>query len=812
MDATLEHVAVGCNAISNAFGGNSASPTSHGTHTSAFCGAFGAKNGVALIARQANRPALLEIRHMLQHRVSTKDSTRITSVYLHAPVDGAPRRVLAGDSEGNVFLWLQADESTEWTLHHLSSSEQTMHSVSAVTAVATRRRWLYVIAFSDGQLRVFEQRHESETVEPIATLSLSVKMIMETLSSTVWTQQGKEQEEEEEEDALVAAGGVDSKVYLFEIPSTKQAMNQLIALEGHRGWIRCVDFERRAASDSSSLLLASASQDQRVRLWKISSAPKTEEHVAPGYHAVGSTAVYTISFDSLLIGHEDWVTSLVWTLLPEAETSVSALVSSSMDNTIIVWKKDANVGKSGAWVPSLRVGEHGGNGILSPAVLTTSDYRLDLLALNFSGQLERWQQQPPPSKIFLPTASLAGHTSPVTDISWSPSGDYLLSTSLDQTTRILAPLQTTGSWHEISRAQVHGYDINCATFLAKTPSDHNDRFVCGADEKILRVFEAPDSLQELAQALKGETKSTEEDTESTRVQHAYLPELSLTNKTTVDQSDKKKKHGGFAVVDVEQNLEIPVGDTLARKTLWPEQRKLYGHGNELLCVTSNHAGTVIASACKSREERFAAVWLWNTTDWSVVQSPLEGHKSSVVQLAFSPNDEFLASVSRDRQFCVFQRQADEKYTLVDRVKAHKRIIWSCSWSPDSTLLVTGARDQTFAFWSRSSDSSKWSQLGENVVLPSAVTAVAFAPFALDEQSRKYLLAIGLESGHIQLFTVTVDDNNTLVSSLALELLLPQVSSATISRLAWSPSSTSTHGLLASASADHSVRLYRIALL
>jgi elongator complex protein 2 len=41
------------------------------------------------------------------------------------------------------------------------------------------------------------------------------------------------------------------------------------------------------------------------------------------------------------------------------------------------------------------------------------------------------------------------------------------------------------SWHELSRPQVHGYDLIDVAFLDAL------RFVSIADEKVARVFEAP---------------------------------------------------------------------------------------------------------------------------------------------------------------------------------------------------------------------------------------------------------------------------------------------------------------------------------
>lgn len=58
---------------------------------------------------------------------------------------------------------------------------------------------------------------------------------------------------------------------------------------------------------------------------------------------------------------------------------------------------------------------------------------------------------------------------------------------LDQTTRIHGPIPGSNgsSWHELSRPQVHGYDLLGAVFVDAL------KFVSIADEKVARVFEAP---------------------------------------------------------------------------------------------------------------------------------------------------------------------------------------------------------------------------------------------------------------------------------------------------------------------------------
>lgn len=87
--------------------------------------------------------------------------------------------------------------------------------------------------------------------------------------------------------------------------------------------------------------------------------------------------------------------------------------------------------------------------------------------------------------------AVTGHNGPIKGIAWSPKGEYIISAGADQTTRIHGPIKDASgleTWHELARPQVHGYDMVDVTFLSALS------FVSIADEKVIRVFEAPKSF------------------------------------------------------------------------------------------------------------------------------------------------------------------------------------------------------------------------------------------------------------------------------------------------------------------------------
>ena len=210
---------------------------------------------------------------------------------------------------------------------------------------------------------------------------------------------------------------------------------------------------------------------------------------------------------------------------------------------------------------------------------------------------------------------------------------YLISASLDQTTRVHAPWNQQSNdtehdriWHEIARPQVHGHDLFCTTMLP------GHRMASGAEEKIIRTFEATklflDNLASISKTnrhdLNIDLENKGEHTGEVQAQGASVPSLGLSNKPILYDNDSEyvsrapeaERHVKDQFPDFyftpECHVRPPPEESLIQNTLWPELHKLYGHGNELFSVCSNPSGTLIASACKASKPDQAEIILWDT--------------------------------------------------------------------------------------------------------------------------------------------------------------------------------------------------------
>lgn len=72
-----------------------------------------------------------------------------------------------------------------------------------------------------------------------------------------------------------------------------------------------------------------------------------------------------------------------------------------------------------------------------------------------------------------------------------------------------------------------------------------------------------------------------------------------------------------------------------------------------------------------------------------------GHKGSILALAFSPDGKFLASAGEDRRLKVWDLSSSSLYK---DLKGHSETVQSLVWSKDSNLLASGGQDGLVRLW------------------------------------------------------------------------------------------------------------------
>lgn len=212
-------------------------------------------------------------------------------------------------------------------------------------------------------------------------------------------------------------------------------------------------------------------------------------------------------------------------------------------------------------------------------------------------------------------------------------------------------------------------------------------------------------------------------------------------------------------------------------------------------------------------------WNRNTTTWKQHQK-LAAHQLTITQLAFSPDNTFLLSTSRDRRWALFSAATINDTTTEFKLIAqpdksngiHGRIIWTCAWTHDSQYFATGSRDGKCVLWHKgdtaaTDNSSSLGPVRSVHVLElknESITALAFGRRP-PKSTGEYLAAVGTDTGSIRIYGVDI------VGSCWTELLLLnawQAHHLTVRRLSFRPFGATGNALqLASCGDDHLVRLY-----
>ncbi|KAJ3172556.1 Elongator subunit elp2 [Geranomyces variabilis] len=709
------------------------------------------------------------------------------------------RGLVSGSADNTLRIWKKCGPRKEWTCSAILRGHTA--GVSCLGASSGREipgdTDLIASAASDGTIRIWECKENEEgiedTVNCIQVLSIGAKY---PLCLALGFLPGMSV-------PVLISGGTDNKLTVFT--STDAKFAKAAVLQGHSDWIRSVEIATYTSDvvdenqhfREGDLMVASASQDKYIRIWKISKASdnagkpaaddfnaqmmsalaeagldegamqlSTKAHLME-VQAASSKHTYSVLFDALLMAHDDWVHSANWqpavrhlfrpiVVSTQSYTQPMSLVSASADKSIMIWRPDS---ASEAWVNQVRLGEIGGSTLGYYGARFSPDGQF-VIANGYNGAINVWSQTS--ATEWSPRVALSGHTAPAKDLQWEPSGKFLITTSLDQTTRLAAPWNRDGltTWHEIARPQIHGYDLQCLTLV------HSYGFVCGADEKILRVFEAPRTF---VQSLASLTKEAEDaEVIAKRPVGASVPALGLSNKAVfegdIDKDatthDVRNLSAYTAVASTPTSFldtlqHPPFEQHLLQHTLWPEVNKLYGHGYEIVSVAASHNGRFVASACKAAKAEHASVRLWSTETWKEVSAPLAAHSLTVTSIRFSPDDRYLLTVGRDRGWALFQVTEDgQSYELyTSNPKAHARIIWDGAWTHDGRIFATGSRDKTIKFWTFEATGG----VSKNVLtmkFDESVTALDFAPKLIH---KRYTLAVGLENGDIQVHAIDGTD-------------------------------------------------------
>ncbi|KAF2821968.1 RNA polymeras-like protein II Elongator subunit [Ophiobolus disseminans] len=768
--------------------------------------AFGADNSIALWDPQDAQ--LHGVQVLLNGHTKAVNAVKFVST--QSP---SVSILLSGSADNTLRVWrARRDEPFKFECIKTVSE----HSSPITRIAALPGSVVFATGASDGTVKIWKLVHDTDyssiDVELSQTIILSPKYFPLNLALA----------QLDENSIILAIAGTRSTIQIFV--SRTDSFQLSATLTGHEGWVRALAFTRETTEANSDLILASASQDKYIRLWRIhrgdelpTASSALSDPTLGGlskslsnkvHWIVSATSKYSVTFEALLLGHEDWIYTASW----RHRDGKLQLLSTSEDNSLAIWESDP---ASGVWVCITRLGEISAQKGSTSATGSAGGFWIGLwspdgnsvVSLGRTGSWRKWTYSSA-EDMWTQRVAITGHVREVKGVCWSRDGSYLVTTGSDQTTRLYSQWKqehSSTSWHEFSRPQIHGYDLNCIDAVS------DSQFISGADEKLLRVFDEPKGVAQMLYKL-CDIKTT---TTAELPDAANIPVLGLSNKAIqavgddepieIDDEDEREAVDPSSVIR-KSTLELshpPFEDHLARHLLWPETEKLYGHGYEISAVAVSRDGKLVATACRASSVDHAVIRLYDTKDWLEIKSPLKSHSLTVTSLKFSPDDMYLLSVGRDRQWVVWERSTESaQYVLkYSNPKGHTRMILDASWTPlNQPTFVTAGRDKSVKIW-QITDTDV--QLKGTIAAGAAVTAVACNTQVINE---RVLLAFGTENGEIGIGSVVVEAFEKVEVSMAHADLTP---AKTVNQIVWRPGRVKGELQLAVVSDDTSVQVYNV---
>lgn len=419
--------------------------------------AYAMRNSVAIVSRSdTSQPNAYDSSSVVCTLSAHKGRINALTHFIESTDEGALLiHIITADDEGVVQVWSHdaAAPLTEWTkgdcLPGLKASSTT------VICLQTNRGVIITASDSEGKIVIWSRRSSASCCFTIVDewkmtpSQMAYSLCLHLLPCQM--------------NVILFMGSVDARIYV-RVANLETIFQAGVVdvfmrvgggyLSGHEEWVSCLSAVNCNDEGSGVIcMFASGSQDSKIRIWKIKGQINSNKNIDKNIAATslsssavvdtlynddvdvidaddgeiekggiyeeeddlsearlqvttsvcadGNSFTYSFYLESLLVGHEDWVTSVIWMPRPRSSlegsgsssgngsgstddtviidlrpsldlrpsskpplqlehTNSLRLFSSSMDRNMVIWEIDKAI-IGGMWSPVIRVGDMGGD-------------------------------------------------------------------------------------------------------------------------------------------------------------------------------------------------------------------------------------------------------------------------------------------------------------------------------------------------------------------------------------------------------------------------------------------------------------------
>ena len=239
---------------------------------------------------------------------------------------------------------------------------------------------------NDGMLRLYQSNEDGQYIEKANIAfgrNLQESMCISELGN---------------DHVVLLVGGYDSKIHVYTIKLSSNKFIYRSSMLGHFNSIKALTVSPKLTNNV--LYLASGSQDNNIRIWKIEPLQNIGESTESDWSNQFATktsyvfqpegeSIYNIKLESVIQHHQESISSLAW-YTPKSEGSLQDLVllSSSFDFTVALWGADLS---TEAWSIQSTLGALVGNKHAYFGAVFLNDDN-SILAYTYGGALHLWRR------------------------------------------------------------------------------------------------------------------------------------------------------------------------------------------------------------------------------------------------------------------------------------------------------------------------------------------------------------------------------------------------------------------------------------